>query len=92
MQTVHILIEGEVQGVFYRATAKKIADRLAVTGWIQNIPGGNVEAVVSGSEEHLKQFIDWCREGPPLSKVNDVIISYQKETVFEDFSILRYNV
>jgi acylphosphatase len=50
MITVHLLIEGEVQGVFYRATAKEIADKLGITGWIKNTWEGNVEAMVTGNE------------------------------------------
>ncbi len=88
MPTIHLLIKGEVQGVFYRATAKKIAQKLKVTGWIKN-KDGNVEAMVTGTQEQLNEFIKWCRQGPEKAKVEDVIVAEQKETSFTDFEIVR---
>lgn len=89
MPTYHLLIKGEVQGVFYRATAKKIADELGVTGWVKNTSEDDVEAVVTGTEEQLKQFIAWCKKGPAMAKVTGVTAVQQEETKFEDFSVRR---
>ena len=58
MKTVHLLIKGNVQGVFYRATAKKMAYKLKITGWIKNTPNGDVEALASGEEATIDKFID----------------------------------
>ncbi|MEJ7681327.1 MAG: acylphosphatase [Segetibacter sp.] len=87
MPTYHLLIKGEVQGVFYRATAKKVADKLGVTGWIKNTQDDNVEAVVTGTEEQLNKFIAWCKKGPAMANVTDVIVTQHEETTFKDFSI-----
>lgn len=89
MPTIHLLIKGQVQGVFYRATAKKIADKTGVTGWIKNTREGDVEALVTGSEEQLKQFVLWCKQGPALAKVSDVIATEYEESEFETFFIMR---
>lgn len=89
MPTYHLLIKGEVQGVFYRATAKKVADELGITGWIKNTADENVEAVVSGTEEQLQKFISWCKKGPAMAKVTDVITTQQEEIKFEDFFVKR---
>ena len=89
MATLHLTIKGEVQGVFYRATAKKIADELGVTGWIKNTEEGNVEALVTGSQPQLEKFISWCKEGPAKAKVFEVVSAEQKETFFECFTIIR---
>lgn len=89
MPTYHLLIKGKVQGVFYRASAKEAADKKGVTGWVRNTPEGDVEAVVSGTEEQLKQFISWCKKGPSWAKVTDVITTQQEETRFKDFSVKR---
>lgn len=62
MPTVHLLITGKVQGVFYRASAKEKAVELSVTGWIRNNQHGAVESVAVGSKEAIKQFIDWCKK------------------------------
>lgn len=89
MPTCHLLIKGEVQGVFYRATAKKVADELGVTGWVKNTEGDDVEALVTGTEEQLNEFLAWCKKGPAMAKVTDVVASEQEETRFEDFSVRR---
>ena len=60
MPTVHLLIKGKVQGVFYRATAKTIAKENRVTGWIKNTKEGDVEAMVSCTKEQLEKFVAWC--------------------------------
>jgi acylphosphatase len=89
MPVIHLLIKGNVQGVFYRATAKKIADKLKITGWIKNTKDGNVEAIVTGDEAQLQQFINWCKTGPEKANVTDVIITFQPETFFTHFEIVR---
>ena len=61
MPTVHLLIKGKVQGVFYRASAKNIAKENGITGWIKNTKEGDVEAMISGSQEQVDMFIKWCR-------------------------------
>ena len=90
MPTVHILIKGKVQGVFYRASAKEAADRCHIAGWIRNTREGHVEALASGHEEDLNRFIAWCRKGPEQAVVSDVIVSDAAQApVAKGFSILR---
>lgn len=89
MPTIHLLIKGEVQGVFFRVTAKKIADKFNVTGWIKNRKDDNVEAMVTGSQQQLEEFINWCKKGPEKAEVEDVIITKQQETSFNDFEVIR---
>ncbi len=89
MPAYKLIIKGRVQGVFFRATSKEIADKTGVKGWVKNTPEGDVEAVVTGTEEDVQQFIQWCKKGPPGSKVTDVITSQHDETLFVDFSIMR---
>jgi len=54
--TVHLVISGKVQGVFYRASAKEQAEKLQINGWVKNTKEGNVEVLASGSEESLLKF------------------------------------
>ncbi len=89
MPTIHLLIKGKVQGVFYRATAKKVADKLKLTGWIKNIKDNDVEATITGDEDKLQEFINWCKKGPEKADVEDVIVTQEKETSFNDFEIIR---
>ena len=89
MPTVYLLIKGKVQGVFYRATAKEEADQLRLTGWIKNTEEGHVDAVASGSQPALDQFISWCKQGPRKAEVTAVEIKTLPEETFNQFSILR---
>jgi acylphosphatase len=89
MPTIHLLIKGDVQGVFYRASAKKIADDLGVKGWIKNTREGNVEALISGEEEQLNKFKAWCRNGPSKATVTGLDETKHEEVSFGDFSIIR---
>lgn len=89
MKTIRLLIKGKVQGVFYRATAKKVADLLGVQGWIRNLPNGDVEITATAAEDVLQKFIDWCKQGPPKARVNEVIIEEIAYEEFKGFEIIR---
>lgn len=89
MSTVHLLIKGKVQGVYYRATAKDVAETLDLSGWIKNTPGGDVEAISSGSEMAVQQFIEWCKRGPDNAIVSSVTTTTLSEKTFEGFRIVR---
>ena len=90
MPTIHLTIQGRVQGVFYRASAKDKALSLGLTGWVKNTKEGNVEILVSGNDSDLEKFTDWCRQGPSQAAVTNVILEQlPKEQVFNGFSIVR---
>lgn len=89
MPTVHLVIKGKVQGVFYRASAKEVADGLQLTGWVKNTREGDVEAMATGSNEQLQQFIIWCKQGPARAIVDDVLIHFREEEEFDTFKIAR---
>ncbi len=88
MLTVHLLIKGKVQGIFYRASARKVAGEHKLTGWIKNTEEGFVEAVATGSDEQINTFVDWCRKGPTLAQVSEVIVSDIRHQHFSDFLIV----
>jgi acylphosphatase len=89
MPTVSLTIKGKVQGVFFRATAKEMADKIGVKGWVKNTLQGDVEAMVTGSTQHISQFVDWCNKGPALAKVSEVLQTDVQETYFENFTVAR---
>ncbi len=68
----HIWVSGKVQGVFFRAHTVEVAERLGLSGWVRNLPDGRVEIVAEGEEIHLRQLLDWCRQGPPRARVDRV--------------------
>jgi acylphosphatase len=86
----HVWISGRVQGVFFRAHTKELADELGLTGWVRNLSDGRVEAVFEGEEDAVKRAIEWCKRGPPLASVEKVEVRYEQPTgEFKDFRILR---
>ena len=89
MKTIRLTIKGKVQGVFYRATAKDIADALGIKGWVRNLPDNNVEIRATASEEILQKFIDLCKQGPPKARVDEVIVEELELQAFNDFRINR---
>lgn len=89
MQSFHLIISGKVQGVFFRATAKKVAEKYNITGWIKNSPVNKVEAIISGDSNDVKKFIHWCNDGPSGAKVSQVEIVEEPITEFSGFKIIR---
>jgi acylphosphatase len=89
MPTMHLLIKGKVQGVFYRASARDVANELGVKGWIRNTEEGNVEAEVSGEQQILDRFVEWCGKGPFGAIVQGIEAITIEEKNFNAFLILR---
>ncbi len=85
---IHAFISGRVQGVFYRANTEKRAVSLGLKGWVRNLPNGQVEVLAEGPEENLKQLMEWCRKGPPFSRVVEVHETWGVATgEFSNFSV-----
>lgn len=85
---VHLIIDGYVQGVFFRASTRDMALSLGLKGWVRNMPDGNVEAVFEGPVEKLHQAVAWCKHGPPgasVSKINEKWSDYSGE--YKNFDI-----
>ena len=72
MKTQHLLIQGRVQGVWFRESMRREAKRLGVTGWVRNTPDGAVEAVVQGPDEAVDALIAWAHDGPPMARVERI--------------------
>jgi acylphosphatase len=89
MATVHLLVKGKVQGVFYRASAKETADKLGIAGWVRNTREGDVEIRACGNPGNIEAFIAWCKKGPPKAAVTGVIVTSMKEEKFTAFEIIR---
>lgn len=85
---VLIKIFGQVQGVFFRASARELAHKLNLTGLSKNAVDGTVEIIAEGEEENLQKLINWCRRGPELAKVEKVETVYRAATgKFSEFQI-----
>ncbi len=86
----HIIIEGKVQGVYFRAFTKEVADSLGLNGWVRNLPNRCVEAVFEGEKELIDAAIKKCYAGPPFAMVTNIDIKWESKIEgFSDFRI-RY--
>lgn len=89
MKTVHILISGKVQGVFFRASASTEAEKNNITGWIKNTKSGEVEAMASGEEKDIESFIQWCHQGPRKAGVENVEVEEVHPQPFDSFRVIH---
>ena len=69
---VRLIIEGRVQGVWFRDSTRQVANSLGVTGWVRNLPEGSVEVVAEGPEPEVKKLVQWCHHGPTHARVTNV--------------------
>ena len=84
----HAVISGRVQGVFFRAETQRAAEGFGVSGWVRNKRDGTVEAVFEGRQEDVDAALDWCRQGPRMSRVDKVDVNWQQYTgEFQSFDI-----
>lgn len=85
MQTLHLVIHGRVQGVWFRESMRLQAEQLGITGWVRNRADGSVEAVVQGDAAGVAAMVDWARVGPPQASVTrlDVAAASGKFLSFE---------
>ncbi len=72
MATVHLRIDGRVQGVGYRYALQHEAVRLGITGWVRNRADGSVEALAQGPQQALDTLTAWARRGPSAARVSEV--------------------
>ena len=89
MKTVHLLIIGKVQGVFFRATASENANSLGLKGWVANTEANSVEMIVTGEPEPIEKIIEWCHKGPVAAKVEEVNEKEIPLQTFNDFIIKK---
>lgn len=73
--TQHLSIHGHVQGVFFRESMCREAQRLGITGWVRNRQDGTVEAMVQGLQETVSLIIEWAKSGPEQAQVDEVEIT-----------------
>jgi len=69
---MRLIIEGRVQGVWFRESTRRQALGFGLTGWVKNRPEGTVEVLVEGPEQEVNQLISWCRKGPPTARVSGI--------------------
>lgn len=69
---VHLVVQGRVQGVGYRAFVEREARSRDLAGWVRNCRDGTVEAVLAGDAAVIEDMIAACRRGPFSARVDAI--------------------
>ena len=75
IKRIHVIVEGRVQGVFFRAYTRDEAVGLGLSGWVKNRPDGSVEALVEGQKSAVEKMEQWFHRGSPHSNVTGVHVT-----------------
>ncbi len=70
---VEVTVSGRVQGVAFRASTRAEALRLGVSGWVRNLPDGQVEAHFEGAAPSVAALVEWCGTGPGWARVDGIV-------------------
>ena len=87
MDQARLIISGNVQGVFYRASCQDVAVKYGLKGWVKNLPNGQVEVLAQGNKQQIEQLIEWCKKGPPHASVSNVEVKW--EEALQQFSLFE---
>ena len=82
-----VLVSGQVQGVFFRDTCRRVALERGVSGWVRNLPDGRVEAVFEGPADDVHRLVEWTRHGPRLAVVAGVTVHAEQPEGLGSFQI-----
>lgn len=86
----HVWVRGRVQGVGFRAHVEYAARQIGVTGWVRNVGYDTVEAVAEGERGKVERFIEWMKEGPRMSRVDESRVEWEAVTgEFREFGVRR---
>lgn len=90
MKSVRVIIEGDVQGVGFRAWVRAQAQKLQLTGWVKNRADRTVELVATGEKENVEKLVAVVGEGPETARVKDVQVFWDEPVEsFEAFTIIK---
>lgn len=84
---LNIKVSGKVQGVWFRKSTQDKALELGINGFVRNEADGSVYIEAEGSEDGLNIFLEWCKQGPPLARVDKLDVSENRLENFFDFKI-----
>jgi acylphosphatase len=89
MKHLDITVKGKVQGVFYRASTKAVADQLGIRGFVANETNGDVIIAAEGESSMLEMFLDWCHEGPQDAEVTTVESNEGELKNYRNFEVVK---
>jgi acylphosphatase len=83
----HVIVRGLVQGVFFRDSTQRLAQRYDVRGWVSNRADGAVEAVFEGEAEAVERLVAFSREGPRGAQVESVEVTEEQPEGLSGFAV-----
>ena len=83
----HVVVHGNVQGVFFRDSTRDEAERRGVAGWVRNRSDGTVEAVFEGDSDAVEALIEFARSGPSHADVERVDVDEERPEGLERFEV-----
>ncbi len=89
MKHININVTGKVQGVFFRASTKAVADQMGVKGLVKNEKDGSVYIEAEGEETILSMFLEWCNEGPEKAVVENVTTEDGELKNYRNFEVVK---
>lgn len=89
MRHLDITITGKVQGVFFRATSKAVADQLGVKGTARNRTDGSVFIEAEGDDFSMELFLEFCRKGSDRSVVENVSAIEGELKNYTNFEVVK---
>lgn len=92
MKHIKITVTGKVQGVFFRASTKAVADQMGVKGSVKNQKNGTVYIEAEATQTILEIFVEWCNEGPEKAKVENVEVVEGELKNYRNFEIVKKNL
>jgi acylphosphatase len=84
----HVVVQGQVQGVYFRDSVRRLARELGVSGWIRNRPDGAVEAALEGAPDAVERIIEWSHQGPLGARVDQVELYEEQPSGETGFRVL----
>ena len=89
LKQLQLIVQGRVQGVYFRASTQREAKRLGLGGWVRNRPDGAVEILAEGEETAIRELYGWAQKGPGAARVERVDTRWRSFTgEFSDFRII----
>ena len=82
-----VVVHGHVQGVFFRDSLRRLAERHAVAGWARNVPDGTLEAALEGGPEAVERIVEFCRLGPRGAAIERVDVFEEEPEDLSSFSV-----
>lgn len=90
-KAARLIVQGTVQGIFFRQFVKEHADSLGLVGFVRNLENGNVEIIAEGESGQIERLAGFVRKGPEHAQIRNVGIEEKKWSgEFKEFKILRF--